>query len=335
VAYTRLSLAAGTLAGAFLAGDQHAPGVRTRLLRLLIVGFALFSTVVVALSFNFLLRERLLDETLGRYRSEAEKIGSDVAAYLARLDQQARALAAPGLFAALAYHSGQAEGLAALPHRFLLEDFRSVAFFTAGGQVLRAGGEVHLSPKAFDLLSMLVLNQSQAMAKADLHARLWPDTFVMESNLAGLVAEIRRALGDAADRPRFIRTVPRFGYWFVGTVSQVDGGPDSAADATVRYWLVWEARQISLDTGDNIVGRAPDATIWIEAPGVSRHHARIRLSGGAATLEDLRSKNGTYVGGQRVSAPRLLVDGDQIRIGSIVMTFRIPPPAGSTGSVES
>ncbi len=137
MAYARLSLAAGALGGGFLAGDQHAPGTRTRLWRFLIVGFALFSTVVVALSFNFLLRERLLDETLGRYRSEAEKIGSDIAAYLARLDQQTRALAVPGLFAALAYQAGPAEGLAALPHRFLLEDFRSVAFFTAGGEVLR------------------------------------------------------------------------------------------------------------------------------------------------------------------------------------------------------
>jgi DNA-binding winged helix-turn-helix (wHTH) protein len=202
-------------------------------------------------------------------------------------------------------------------------------------RLLRADGEVHLSPKAFDLLNVLVVNRSRAMAKSDLHAQLWPDTFVLESNLAGLVAEIRRALGDAADRPRFIRTVPRFGYWFVGPVSQVeqvDRGPDPAADPDIRYWLVWEARQIALGAGDNVVGRAPDATIWIDALGVSRRHARIRIAEATAILEDLGSKNGTFVGGQRVTTPRLLADGDQIRLGSIVMTFRIPPPAGSTQS---
>jgi pSer/pThr/pTyr-binding forkhead associated (FHA) protein len=119
----------------------------------------------------------------------------------------------------------------------------------------------------------------------------------------------------------------------VSQVEQVDRGPDPAADPDIRYWLVWEARQIALGAGDNVVGRAPDATIWIDALGVSRRHARIRIAEATAILEDLGSKNGTFVGGQRVTTPRLLADGDQIRLGSIVMTFRIPPPAGSTQSV--
>jgi DNA-binding winged helix-turn-helix (wHTH) protein len=196
-------------------------------------------------------------------------------------------------------------------------------------RLLRRGSEVHLSPKAFDLLTLLVQNRAQAMAKADLHARLWPDTYVLESNLAGLVAELRRALDDSASTPRFIRTVPRFGYWFV---AEVASGDDAAtlSDVAARYWLVWETRQVALSPGDNVIGRAPDATIWVDAAGVSRRHARIRVAGAEAVVEDLGSKNGTYVGGQRVTTPRPLADGDQLRLGSIVMTFRIPPPAGST-----
>jgi DNA-binding winged helix-turn-helix (wHTH) protein len=189
--------------------------------------------------------------------------------------------------------------------------------------------ERHLSPKAFDLLIALIENRSRAMSKAELVQKLWPSTYVLETNLAGLVAEIRRVLEDPADEPRYVRTVHRFGYWFVGSL---DGGPSTEAPvkASVKYWLIWETRQVALMEGPNILGRAPDAEVWIDALGVSRHHARITLAGTDATVEDLGSKNGTYVGGQRVTTPCRLADGDQIRLGSVVMTFRIPSPAGST-----
>lgn len=207
--------------------------------------------------------------------------------------------------------------------------------FTVDGatrRLLREGQELRLSPKAFDLLVLLIENRSQAMAKDDLHRRLWPSTFVSETNLAGLIAELRRALEDSADAPRYIRTMHRFGYWFTGDVHEAKtGGP---ARPPLRYWLVWESRQIPLAEGDNVIGRAPDAAVWIEAPGVSRHHACIRLADGGVFLEDLGSKNGTYLRGKPVSAPAPLADGDQIRIGSVVITFRIPPPAASTETVR-
>jgi len=201
-------------------------------------------------------------------------------------------------------------------------------------RLLREEEEIHLSPKAFDLLVLLVENRSRAMSKADLHEKLWPTTYVVETNLAGLIAEIRRALGDSAESPRYIRTVHRFGYWFIAGDRSGAARQDTVIPP-VRYWVVWETRQVALCEGENILGRAPDASVWIEAPGVSRHHARIRLEGRDATLEDLGSKNGTYVRGQRVTAPSLLSDGDQIRLGSVVITFRIPSPAGSTHTVGS
>jgi DNA-binding winged helix-turn-helix (wHTH) protein len=195
-------------------------------------------------------------------------------------------------------------------------------------RLLRDGQELHLSPKAFDLLRLLVEGRARALARNDLHERLWPETHVEDTNLAGLIAEIRRALGDSPDDPRFVRTMHRFGYWFVAVVNGA-----AAPRREIRYWLVWETRQIPLFDGENIVGRAPDAAVWLDAPGVSRQHARIRLDGGQATVEDLGSKNGTFVGGERLTAPHVLSDGDQIRVGSIVMAFRIPPPAESTETV--
>jgi pSer/pThr/pTyr-binding forkhead associated (FHA) protein len=98
----------------------------------------------------------------------------------------------------------------------------------------------------------------------------------------------------------------------------------------MKCWLFWETRQIALAEGDNVLGRGGDASVWLDVPGVSRHHARIVVWRGEATLEDLGSKNGTYVRGERVTIPQRLVSGDEIRLGSVVITFRIPDSPGAT-----
>lgn len=202
-------------------------------------------------------------------------------------------------------------------------------------QLLGDGKEAHLSPKAFDLLLSLVENRSRAVERAELHQQLWPDTFVLDTNLGSLVAEVRRTLGDSAEDPRFVQTLHRFGYRFIAPVDQALPADEEPVTPHVRYWLVWETKQIALAEGVNVLGRAPDAAVWIDAPGVSRNHAQITVAGRDATVEDLGSKNGTFVKGGRITAPHLLADGDQIRLGSVVITFRIPPPAGSTESVQA
>jgi DNA-binding winged helix-turn-helix (wHTH) protein len=193
------------------------------------------------------------------------------------------------------------------------------------------GVEIHLSPKAFELLTILLTNRPRAVSKAELLDRLWPSTFVEETNLAGLVAEIRRALGDSATRPVYLRTVYRFGYRFVGEVVE-SGGAGRTPAGTVRPLVVFENRQTVLLEGANVIGRAPDSTVRCDAPGVSRHHARILVSNGAATLEDLGSKNGTYLRRNRVTSARLS-DGDEIRLGTAILTFRIESPLGVTETV--
>ena len=196
-------------------------------------------------------------------------------------------------------------------------------------RLLRGGSEVHLSPKAFDLLHLLVANSARAMSKSELHQHLWPSTHVLDTNLASLIAEIRHTLGDSADTPRYVRTVHRFGYWFIAGLQQ----PAAEAGRTVRFWLTFEGRQTALAEGENVLGRAPDAEIWIDLAGVSRRHARIRVDGPQASVEDLGSKNGTFLNGQPVREPTKLVDGDQIRLGTVVITFRIPPPPELTDTV--
>jgi DNA-binding winged helix-turn-helix (wHTH) protein len=194
-------------------------------------------------------------------------------------------------------------------------------------------GEVHLSPKAFALLAFLLENRSRAVSKADLQQHLWPSTFVEETNLASLVAEIRRVLGDSPSAPTFVRTVYGFGYRFVGEVVAEAIARPRAGTLPARLCLEWSGRDLMLMEGPNDIGRDADATIHIEARGVSRHHARIVVADGTATLEDLGSKNGTYVNGQRIAGPVALSDRDAIGLGTASLTFRVVPFASPTETV--
>lgn len=205
---------------------------------------------------------------------------------------------------------------------------------TDSRQLFRDAEPVHLSPKAFDLLRLLAENRPKALSKAELHAHLWPDAFVSEGSLAVLVAEIRTALDDEAREPKFIRTVQRHGYAFCGEAVAVRAAAPVAVEAPT-FWLFWETGHAALAAGENIVGRDSDAAVRFDAPGISRRHARITVAGEEATLEDLGSKNGTYVHGDRIATPVELADGDDIRLGPIEVRFRIVSSATSTETVTA
>jgi len=188
-------------------------------------------------------------------------------------------------------------------------------------QLLRDGEDVHLSPKAFELLKLLVDARPRALSKKELHERLWPDTFVSETNLATLAAEVREALHDNPRQPRFIRTAHRFGYAFCGGAAD-ELAVDPAGGATAFCWLIKDGRRLPLHPGENILGRDADDGIRLESPTVSRRHARIVVADGGATLQDLGSKNGTHLRGDVVAGAVALTDGDEIRVGSVVLRFR-------------
>ncbi len=197
-------------------------------------------------------------------------------------------------------------------------------------QLLRGNEEVHLSPKAFELLKTLLQHRPRAMSKEELHEQLWPATFVSEANLASLIAEVREALGDTARQPKFVRTAHRFGYAFCGEViaiSEAEGVPHP--DVESFCWLVKDGKRLPLRPGENVLGR-DEQGIQIDSVTVSRRHARIVISGNEAIIEDLESKNGTFVDGKAVSGPVPLKDRDEIRTGSVVLRFRMTSPKGST-----
>lgn len=196
-------------------------------------------------------------------------------------------------------------------------------------QLLRGGRAVHLPPKAYQLLEILVESRPRALSKDDLHDRLWPDSFVVEANLANLVGAVREALGDDPRRPRYIRTVHRFGYAFEAAAA---GETRPPAGAALR--LTWKGGRAVLAEGEHVLGREPDLELAFDSATVSRRHARIRVEGGAATIEDLGSKNGTFVNERRIEGPTPLADGDAILLGSVRLRFgRLT--AGPTETVTS
>jgi len=94
--------------------------------------------------------------------------------------------------------------------------------FDGGRRLLIRGPDaVHLSPKAFQLLGLLLARRPDAVSKAEIQDVLWPRTFVSETNLPALVNEVRRALGDRAKAPKFVRTVHGYGYAFDAPVRNV------------------------------------------------------------------------------------------------------------------
>ncbi|MGZ5494638.1 MAG: FHA domain-containing protein [Thermoanaerobaculia bacterium] len=184
--------------------------------------------------------------------------------------------------------------------------FADCVLDTGKRELLRDGTPVDLTPKAFALLQALVESHPAAMSKADLYELLWPGVFVETGNLHTLVAEVRSAVGD--DVHQIIRTVHRFGYALAAEVF---------TEQAVAAVLFIGERQLPLRDGENIIGREV-----IGAPDVSRRHARISVKGQSISIEDLGSKNGTWVGGQRIESAKL-EDGDVIILGRTRAVLRL------------
>lgn len=194
-------------------------------------------------------------------------------------------------------------------------------------ELVKEGRIAHLTPKAFELLQVLLEHRPKAIPKAAIRDRLWPATFVSESNLTSLVSELRTLLGDDARHPRFLRTVHGFGYAFCGEAKELPVGRKRREERPPPCRLLWEKREILLVPGENFLGRDPDSVVWLDSPEVSRRHALILVEGEEATLEDLGSRNGTFLNGEKIEAPVTLSDGDVVSLGGERMVFR----AGARG----
>jgi len=202
-------------------------------------------------------------------------------------------------------------------------------------EIFRGGRSVHLEPKAYRLLELLLESRPKALSKGDLQDALWPDTYVSELALSRLVSVLRGALGDATSKPRLIRTVHGFGYAFAAEVIRVKAIVNARSGQDVHFHLRRGGRDVALEEGENLIGRDTSCSVRIDKKSVSRRHARVLVADGVATIEDLGSRNGTFVDEKRIEGRTRLADGSRIKIGGAKLVVRALRGLGSTQSEAS
>jgi DNA-binding winged helix-turn-helix (wHTH) protein len=208
-------------------------------------------------------------------------------------------------------------------HKLAPESFRVGQWWVdATACELRDGDTVvRLRPKVMDLLAAFARNPGEVLSKHCLLDLVWSDVTVGDASLTVAVGELRDALGDHPEKSEYIETIPRRGYRLIAPVSY-PGISRSQAEPS-RFWLTGAGVELILQQGENLIGRAPDAYVRIDSPKVSRNHARITIDGATAVVEDLGSKNGTFVGDTRVEGPTPLNHGDQLRLGQLAAILSI------------
>ena len=210
--------------------------------------------------------------------------------------------------------------------RFRFGDFElDVAAFT----LRREGTPVRLERIPMEVLVLLVEHAGTLVARDSMHAALWSSDVFLDRDAAINTAmrKIRKALGEDADQPRFVETVVGKGYRFVGPVVR---DTMDAERQVANYRLTRGTHAFALQNGENLIGRDPDVHVFLDHPSVSRRHARISITAGRVTLEDLNSRNGTCVDGRGITSPTELHDGTIIGVGPMTLTFVSLSGAAST-----
>ena len=189
------------------------------------------------------------------------------------------------------------------------------------GRIVRGRVVVDLRPRVMDVLVVLAKRVGDVVSKRELVDSVWQSGFIADNTINHCIKELREQLGDSTSPPRFVQTIPRRGYRLVGCVRAVS--PDDLKLGIEAARCVLEAARWNafLLVGDNLIGRGGEAHIVIESPRVSRHHARITVTDAGVIVEDLGSKNGTFVGDRRIDRPTPLADGDELGIGDVQLVF--------------
>jgi Tol biopolymer transport system component/DNA-binding winged helix-turn-helix (wHTH) protein len=139
-------------------------------------------------------------------------------------------------------------------HLYQFKDFR---LDTKEKILMRDNESVSLTPKMFEMLSVLVENHGKLIQKEELMKKIWADSFVEESNLTFNIRQLRKVLGDDAQNPTYIKTVPRHGYRFIAPVVEITEEQSAETTENLPAELVTEdsiAEQLSPQT----VEQTPD-----------------------------------------------------------------------------
>ena len=197
-------------------------------------------------------------------------------------------------------------------------------------RISRGDTTVHLRPRLMDVLVCLAEHEGEVVSKEEILAGVWGRPFLAESVLSRTIAELRQALGDDDETPRYIETIVKRGYRLVAPVAGTPALSGAMEISSVACLVSYGGRRTGLGEGASVIGRAADAAVRVDSLDVSRHHARIVVAAGAATLEDLGSKNGTRLNGRPIAAATELRDGDRIEVGPAELVFHVVGLPGST-----
>jgi DNA-binding winged helix-turn-helix (wHTH) protein/tetratricopeptide (TPR) repeat protein len=183
---------------------------------------------------------------------------------------------------------------------------------TAAGELRRQGDRVKLPPQPFRVLELLVRHRGEVLTRNDIRDRIWSDSFVdFEQGLNFCIRQIREALGDTADAPRFIETLPRRGYRFLLPVEM----PPAAAPKAIRSLIVLPFRMLRADpVTDFLAFSLPEALTTslsgLKSIVVRSSLAASRYGAGTQDLQTIAAEAHVDL----IVTGTLLSAGDEIRV---------------------
>ena len=198
--------------------------------------------------------------------------------------------------------------------------------------LLKTQGEaVRLEKIPMEVLILLVRRAATLVERSEIASAVWgPGLFIEhEAAINTAVRKIRQALGDDPAAPRFVETVVGKGYRFIAAVESRSGPGEP------RYVVKVSGQEIVLRSGDTVLGRDPAAGVYVEHPSVSRRHARLSIEAGRARLQDLGSRNGTFLDGRRLDEPAEIVDDAIIGLGPVTLVVSVLRAPASTQSMSA
>ena len=183
---------------------------------------------------------------------------------------------------------------------------------TASGELRRQGDRVKLPPQPLRVLELLVRHGGEVVTRTDIHERIWTDSFVdFEQSLNFCIRQIREALGDNADAPRFIETLPRRGYRFLLPVL----APAAVRPQRIRSLIVLPFRMLRPDPGTDFLAFSLPEALTTSLSGLKSLVVRSSLTGSrfAAGTQDLKTIAAeAHV--DLIVTGTLLSTGDEIRV---------------------
>ena len=206
--------------------------------------------------------------------------------------------------------------------------FDSFQLLTDKRLLLADGRPVPLMAKAFDTLVLLVENRDRVVSKDELLRAIWPDVIVEEGNLTQQIFVLRKALGESAQQPRYILTVPGHGYRFTAPVTEISPSEVSSGEVSTgqsRRWTMWAGLIVGIVTVATVIAfmlkkaASPPSGDWTDMAGVGIHKTTETGKATHATL----SRDGRYVAHVESDGDEFSLHVQQLGTGG---TTQVVPP---------